>query len=206
MEEKITDYKLKILGLYRTDYLAKYHIREMARLIGKSHVTLLPHLRSLEQNRILVSGLSGKNKAYSLNMDNALAKDYLALAETSESINYLEQTFLIKKIHSEMLKLDLQGSLILFGSYANRTYRDGSDIDLFYLGKLEEKQARDIKKIGKLYGKTINVKTASLENFERGSRAKDALITEVIKNHIILQQPGIFINALWRYFSEIRRD
>lgn len=202
MVEKTTNLKMRIISLYRSNYLAQFHVREMAKLTNKNHTTLLPHLRSLEKDKILVHKTVGKNKAYSLNFDNTITKEYIVLSEVTESIAYLEQVFLIKKINSEISKSNLQGTLILFGSYAKKTFKKDSDIDIFYLG--EAKKLEDIKHIGRIYGKTINIKKASYKNFEKGIKNKDPLIWEVIKDHIILSNPGQFVNALWRYYDEIR--
>lgn len=204
MVDKTTNNKLKILSLYLSNYLAQYHTREMAKLTKKSHVTLLPHLYALEKEKILIAKIVGKNKVYSLNLDNIFTKNFIIISEMVESIFYQEQVFLIKKINIEISKLNLQGTLILFGSYTKRTFKEDSDIDLFYLGGLKEIEITKIKAIGKIYGKTINLKTATIKNFETGLRKKDALIIEILKYHFILQNQDQFINALWRYYYEIR--
>jgi len=204
MVGKTTNKKLKIINLFRPNYLAQFHVREMAKLLKKNHVTLLPHLKDLEKDKILISKTVGKNKVYSLNFENIITKNYLTLSETVETIAFLEQIFLIKKITKEIFNLSLSGTIILFGSYAKRTFTEDSDIDLFYLGQLTDKEIQNIKKIGKTYGKTINVKKSTLKNFELGLRKKDPLIIEIIKNHIILQNPEQFINALWRFCDERR--
>jgi len=204
MVDKTTDNKIRILSLYKSNYLAQYHTREMAKLVKKSHVTLLPHLKSLEKDKILIAKIIGKNKVYTLNLDNILTKNYLIISELAESILFQEQVFLIKKITAEISKFYLPGSIVLFGSYAKRTFKEDSDIDLFYLGELKETEMTKIKAIGKIYGKTINLKTANIGNFESGLRKKDALIMEILKYYIILQNADTFINALWRYYNEIK--
>ncbi|MEK6874350.1 MAG: nucleotidyltransferase domain-containing protein [Nanoarchaeota archaeon] len=204
MVDKTTNNKLRILGLYRSNYLAQYHTREMARLTKKNHVTLLPHLNALEKEKILIAKTIGKNKVYTLNLDNILTKDYLVISELVEAVLYQEQVFFIKRLNTEISKLNLFGSLILFGSYAKRTFKEESDIDLFYLGELKEIEITKIKSIGKTYGKIINLKTVTVQNFESGLRKKDALIREILKYHLILHNPDIFINALWWYYHEIR--
>ncbi|MBU0532537.1 nucleotidyltransferase domain-containing protein [Candidatus Micrarchaeota archaeon] len=202
MVEKSTNIKLEIIGLFRVNYLAQFHVREIAKLIEKNHVTILPHLNGLEKDKILVSKSVGKNKVFSLNLDNIITKNYLNLSETVKTIAFLEKNFLIKKITKEIFNLKLSGAIILFGSYAKRTFKEYSDIDLFYLGKITEKEIQNIKTIGKTYGKTINVKKSSLKNFESGLRKKDHLIIEVIKDHIILQNTERLINTLWRFYEE----
>lgn len=202
MVDKTTDNKIGVIGLYRSNYLAQYHVREMGKLLKKSHVTLLPHLKALERDKILTAKIAGKNKNYSLNFDNSITKNYLALSEIVETTTLLEEIFLIKKMASEMLKLYFPGTMVLFGSYAKRTFKDDSDIDIFYLGSITEKMVQELKKIGKVYGKTVNIKKSSMKNFEVGLRKKDPLIIEIIKYHIILQNPQPFINALWKYHDE----
>lgn len=204
MVDKTTNNKLKILSLYHSNYLAQYHTREMAKLTKKSHVTLLPHLKALEKEKILMAKTVGKNKVYSLNLDNILTKNYIIISELVESIIYQEQVFFVKKITTEISKLYLPESLLIFGSYAKRTFKEESDVDLFYLGELKETEITKIKAVGKTYGKTINLKTATLPNFEKGLRKKDALIMEIIKHHFTLQNSDKFINALWKYYHEIR--
>jgi predicted nucleotidyltransferase len=205
MVDKTTNIKLKILSLFRSDYLANFYIREMAELIKKNHVTILPHLKSMEKDNILISRVAGKNKIYSLNLDNILAKNYICMSELSESVFFQEKIFIIKKINEEISKLYLSGSFLLFGSYAKNSFKDDSDIDIFYLGRLKEAELIKIKAIGKVYDKIINIKTAEIKNFEAGLRKKDALIMEILKYHIVLQNFDLFINALWKYYNEIRR-
>ena len=204
MVKKTTNIKTEIIDLFRSDYLIQFHVRKIAKLIKKNHVTLLPHLKTLEKDKILIAKTIGKNKMYSLNFENIITKNYLAISETVETTRFLEGVFLIKKITKEVFNLNLSGTIILFGSYAKKTFKDDSDIDVFYLGQISDKEVGEIKKIGKIYGKTINVKKSTLNNFEIGLRKKDHLILEIIKNHIVLQNPEQFINALWRFYDERR--
>ena len=204
MVEKSTNNLVSIINLFRSNYLAQFHVRGMAKLTTKSHVTLLPHLKALEKDKVLVHKTIGTNKVYSLNFENIITKNYLTLSETVETTAFLEQVFLIKKITKEIFNLNLPGTIILFGSYAKKTFHEDSDIDLFYLGQINDKEIQNIKNIGKTYGETINVKKSTLKNFELGLRKKDPLIIEIIKNHILLQNHEQFVNALWRYCDERR--
>ena len=188
MVEKSTNNLVSIINLFRSNYLAQFHVRGMAKLTTKSHVTLLPHLKALEKDKVLVHKTIGTNKVYSLNFENIITKNYLTLSETVETTAFLEQVFLIKKITKEIFNLNLPGTIILFGSYAKKTFHEDSDIDLFYLGQVTDKEIQNIKNIGKTYGETINVKKSTLKNFELGLRKKDPLIIEIIKNHILLQK------------------
>jgi len=204
MVKKTTNNKINIISLYRANYLAQFHVREIARLIKKNHATLLPHLKSLERDKILAVKTVGKNKLYSLNLKNIIAKNYIAISEIAAANALMEEIFLIKKITLEIFNLNLKGTIILFGSYAKKTFKEDSDIDLFYLGKNTDKDIENIKSVGKIYGKAINVKRSTLNNFETGLRKKDPLIIEIIKKHILLQNSEQFINELWKFYNERR--
>jgi predicted nucleotidyltransferase len=204
MVEKITKWKIKIISLYKSNYLATFHTRDMAKKLKTSHVTLLPHLKDLENNKILKSKIIGKNKVYSLNLNNISVKDQIIISEKFETLEFLEKIFFIKKISNEISKLDLSGSIILFGSYIKNYYTKISDIDIFYLGNITKKQIKIIEKIGEPYNKKISIKKSSIKNFEEGLRKRDTLIKEIVKDHVILQNPDIFINILWKYYNEIK--
>lgn len=205
MVEKITNMKIQIMVLYRGNYLAKYHVREMAELLKKNHATILPHLAALEKEKILFGEKSGRNKNFSLNLQNATTKQYMLLAEKVETIQYLNHVFLIKKIMKDLENMPIMGSIILFGSYAKKTYDVVSDIDIFYIGEENETLMKQIKGIGTQYRKVINIKRTTPHAFEKALREKDPLVIEIIKNHVLLMNGDFFINALWRYFNEIKQ-
>ncbi|MFH1408918.1 MAG: nucleotidyltransferase domain-containing protein [Nanoarchaeota archaeon] len=200
MVENTTNIALFIIDLYRINYLNKYHVREMARLIGKSHVTLLPHLKALEKEHIIKSITIGKNKTYGLNLDSVAVKYYLSLAETRATIRCIQQAFFLKKIVEELITYD--GSFVLFGSYAKGTYQQDSDIDILHIGTT--KNFRQIEKFGQTYDKAIRIKSATRKKFQHALRKKDPLVREIVKNHILLQNQEVFINALWDYYHEIK--
>ncbi len=157
MVENITNIKLEIVALFRNNYLSEFHIRQMATMIKKSHVGLLPHLNELEKNKILISKEVGRSKVYSLNISNNQVREFLSFAEKNNSIELLSKEIFIKKIYEEFINLDLTGTLILFGSYASKTNTKESDIDLLYLGDLKESESKKIKDLGKIYNKEIHL-------------------------------------------------
>ena len=202
MVENITNIGLGIIGLYTSNYLSQFHVREMAKLLKRSHVSLLPHLRKLEKNKILQVRRSGKNKIYTLNLENNQGKEYLSIAEKHVSLKLITKEFFIKKIHDEIVNINPNGCLIIFGSYASSTQIKESDIDLFFLGIISEKQERVIKELGKIYDKKIHFTSMSFEEFKDALQKGIVLLKEIIKNHIILYNHDFFINELWRYYHE----
>ena len=200
MVEKINDINLEIIGLYRKNYFNQFHIREMAKLIGKSHVSLLPYLKKFEKDKILLAKWFGKSKVYSLNFNNNQVKDFLSLSEKKKTINFLNKEFFVKKIYDEFANLNLNGCLILFGSYASSSKTKESDVDLIYIGEIKDKEKKKLKEFSKLYNKEIHLIFMSLQQFKEQLSKKSALIQEAIKEHVILHNHDIFINEVWRYY------
>jgi len=205
MVENITNIGLEIINLYRTNYLNHFHVREMAKLVRKSHVGLLPHLQKLEEDKILQLEHSGKNKVYTLNLENNRGKEYLSIAEKVISLKFIKRDFFIKKIHDEIVNINPGGCFILFGSYALSTQTKESDIDLFYFGTINNKQKTAIEELGKLYKRKLHLTTMSFREFKNALKKGLALLKEIIKNHIILYNHDLFINEVWRDFYERKK-
>jgi len=201
MEEKPA-ILFNVLSLYRSNYDANLHARAIGKLLKTSHMTLQPHLKRLEELKVLNSTIVGRNKQYTLNKENNLTKYYLTTTEQLATLKFLEENFLIRKFAEHLNSIDVINPLILFGSYAKGYATEESDIDLLCIGKIPENQLAHIKKFEATYGKQINVKTVSTENFEDGLRTGDILIKEVIKDHIVLRNPDPFVTMLWRNHIE----
>jgi len=194
--EKFNGLQLRIISLYISNHDSQFYVREMAKLIGKSHVGLLPHLKELVNKRILKMKKIGNNKVYSLNFSNSLTKEYLIISEKFKLIIFLNKEFFIKKIYEEFSGLN--GSLILFGSYASVNYSKKSDIDLLFIGKIKDNEKKDLINTCKSYNKKVHLVCITSNQFVNFLKKKEPLINEVIKNHIVLSGCEFFINNLWR--------
>ncbi len=202
MVENINNIKLEIISLFRSNYLNQFYIREMAKLIGKSHVSLLPHLKKFEKDKILLAKKVGKSKVYSINLNNNQVREFLSLSEKKKSLELLNKEFFIKKVYNEFINADLNGCLVLFGSYASMIHTKESDIDLFYIGQIKENEKKKIKELGRTYSKEIHLIFTPLYKFRKQLSKQSPLIKEIIKNHIILYNHDIFINEVWKYYYE----
>jgi len=202
MEENyyINQTTIKILALFRTDYETAIHVREIARNIQTDTKTVGIHLNRLENINVLKSTIRGRNKEYQLNLDNPVTKYYVILAETYTTITYLEGNYLIKKLTGEILNR-IDGTVILYGSYAKGEATEDSDIDLLVITdkKIDRKA---ISETGKIMAKEINIKETNSVLFQEGVKENDPLISEVIKNYIVLEKIDSFVKAMWRYYVE----
>lgn len=204
MVELINNISLEIISLFRPNYFNQFHVREMAKLIKKSHVGLLPNLKKLEEEKILIGKKVGRSKVYTLNFDDNKTKEMILLSEKKKTLEFLNKEFFIKKIYDEVVNFNLGGCLTLFGSYASETYNKKSDIDLMYIGKINVNQKKIIKDLGRIYNREIHLISMSLKDFKEQLQKQNSLIKEVVKNHVILFNHDFLINELWRYYNEKR--
>jgi len=208
MDKKISNMtfggiELKILGLYLSDYTAKFHVREISRILDANHRTISLALKALENKGVMKHEIAGKNKQYFLNLDNFLTKEYIRNAESAKKIKLLDKYFVIKKLLAELSE-DLKGTpMILFGSYSKGEETKDSDVDILILkdGK-EQKIENIIKEFAKRHNIEIQLQKMTGNQFESGIRERDNLIVEIVNNHIILNGSEFFVDMLWRYFHE----
>ena len=198
-EYNITQTTLKIIGLYADNYKKSIHLREIARETDVDVKSIQLQLKKLERINILSSVLKGKNKEYTLNLNNIITKYYLIMAEGFTSIIYLKKHFLIKKIFDELGK-KIDDPLILFGSFVKGGYTKESDIDIFVISekKIDKRVALETSD---LVDREINIKSSNKTQFFNGLQNKDPLVNEVVSNHIILKGIDQFCEIMWRYHA-----
>jgi len=188
---------LNILGLFLGNYRRSLHVREIARDVGVDVKAVGLQLRRLENINVLSSIIKGRNKEYRLKLDNLVAKYYMILAETFASIRFLEKNFLIKRLMSETGD-KIEGTTVLFGSFAKGEMTEESDIDLFIISD-RKTDAGVIRETGSLIDREVNLKSTSMKQFLNGLMDNDPLIMEVISNHIVLKGIDDFCEIMWRY-------
>lgn len=199
----INENQLKIISLFLNHYERRIHLRKIATLLKMNHRTVALNIKKLEDLKVFSTEVVGRNKEFFLNLDNLLTEHFICLAEHYVSVMYLANNFITREILRDFEKnVTSDSSIILFGSRARGEASKTSDVDIFILGKLEHRSF-----INNTESKTnlkINVKTATLDEFARGLRAKDYLALEILKNHVILKNSSAFVDTVWRYYERIR--
>ena len=191
---------LKILGLYRSNYAAVFHVREVARKIRIDVKAVQLQLRMLENVNVVSGKTNGRNKEYRLNFGNYLTKYHMLLAEAFASITFLSENFEVKKLISEIDE-PLYGCIVLFGSFAKGEMTQESDIDLLFIND-RKPDTNAVVEAGRLIGREVNVKFTNVKRFSEGLTNGDPLIREVIANHIILKDIDTICNIMWLYYAK----
>jgi len=180
----------EIMKQFLGDYNRKIYGRELEKKVDVSQKNIALTLEELEKEGILSSKTSGNRRYFFLNKANLLFKKYLLLAEMQHSIEFLKQNPKINQIFERIGK----GQIILvFGSYAKGIQKKESDLDLFIIGKLDEKE---IKKTGRDYNLDISIKKGSKSDFIGLLKKKNPLIEEILENHILISGYEEFIRIV----------
>ncbi len=184
MVENINDIALSIFNLFSNDYNNKFHIREMAKRINKSHVALLPYLSYFEKNKILLSETKGKNKIFRLNSNNSIAKEFLILSEKKQTIDFVNKDTFLKEIYNRIIHLD--------GCFIIVNYNKSSQF-ILHIGKTPINQIKDLR---------IKVLTGNIDVF-RGQLSKNSqMIKDFLIDHIILSNHELLIDELWKNYAK----
>jgi predicted nucleotidyltransferase len=154
----------------------------------------------LEKITVVTSAQKGRNKEYSLNLNNYLTKYYMILAETFASITYLSKNFEVKKLVSQIGD-KIGDSIMLFGSFAKDEMTQESDIDLLVISN-QKPNLGAVREAGRLIGREISVKSTTEEKFLEGLMNGDPLIREVVANHVVLKGIDTICNVMWRYYAK----
>ncbi|MEK6862224.1 MAG: nucleotidyltransferase domain-containing protein [Nanoarchaeota archaeon] len=179
--------ELKILTEFTSDYNSKRYGRAIAAELKMNQKTVSNILNMLERQNIIKFKREGKNKYYFLNKLNPSTKEMIKLVEINKRIVLFEK---YKKLNSLFLEIEKRtnGIIIIFGSYANSTKNERSDLDVFIIGNIS-----DIDDLETLYNIKINVVKSTKDKF----KSNDLFLKEIMNNHILLKGVEEFIDLTW---------
>lgn len=184
--------KMEVINLYRGDYKSRFYLRQISKLSNLPLKTCQNALIHLEKAKILKSKIEGKNKYFSLNLDNIQTKSYLLQAEIYRTDIFLEKyneiKMFLKSISSNM-------PIIVFGSFANLTAAKNSDLDLLIISEKGEKLPFHLLPF------KVHLVNLTEKSFIKALKEQETLIKEIEEKHIILNNHSFYINAMWGYYE-----
>ena len=191
--EKKRNKELEVIALYLENYAGRFYLRQISKLANLPLKTCQNVVGVLEKEKIVKSKVEGKNKYFSLNLDNIQTKSYLLQAEIYTADKFLKKhpsfkTFL-KSVHTS-------ASLIVFGSYAKSTAGKDSDIDMLVLS--DKKQDLPFH----LLPYETHLLTMEEETFKNVLEKKEGIAKEIEENHVILNNPSYYVNLLWEHYGK----
>ena len=188
--------KFKVLSLFSGDYMKEVYGREAARELSMNQKTVSNILKRLEKENILRSKMEGRNKVYRLNHSNPSLMHVLSMVEKEKTVQFRERSGLGRDFIDEILK-SKSPLVIIFGSYANGTQKKNSDVDILVLSPFDV----NLSDVEKFYKIKASVKEYKEEEFINALRSGDFLITEVIRNHVVLVGSDLFVKMLLETYN-----
>src|SRR3989344_2305826 len=185
--------ELEVISLFRGDYSARFYLREISKLSKLTLKTCQNALLSLEESRVLKSKREGKNKYFSLNLENTKTKSYLQQAEIYQTDLFMEKYAQFKMF---LKSLKTTAPIIVFGSFAKCTADKNSDLDLLIIAEKELKLPLHL-----LPFKPHEIKMAE-KTFLKSVNQQEDLIKEIEENHIILNNHSFYVNIMWGCYGK----
>lgn len=185
--------ELEIIALYRSNYKAQFYLRQISKLSKLPLKTAQNVLANLEKSRILKSRIEGKNKYFSLNLDNIQTKSYLLQAEIYKTDVFLETYPHFKTF---LKSVNINVPIIIFGSFAKLSANKDSDVDLLIISEKEQKLPFH------LLPYKVHQVNLSEKSFSKALKQQENLIKEIEENHIILNNHSFYINMMWDHYGK----
>jgi len=172
-----------ILKFYTQDINRDIYGRMLIGKIPLSPKAIANALNDLEDQGVLKSRRQGNIKFFNLNKDNKLTFDIMVSVEILKKIEFLSENIRLKHIFGYDERI-----VGIFGSYAKKTQKVTSDLDVFIIGD----KGFDYVKLGKQFDLDVSVK------YFKEFNTQNPLIKEIAENHIIMNGFEEFMKLLWR--------
>ena len=145
------DNLLKLIQTLGKNLHNEITIRQLSKESGVPYTTAY---RLIKQNKSLFNiNKKGNIKLCSLNTMDTITKNYLILAERSQANRFRKKNPVFKALQSDLPKGDY--AILLFGSRAEETHREKSDVDICIINK-DGKRFIKFSKFEMLYKIEVN--------------------------------------------------
>ena len=185
--------QLEIISLFKGNYKVRFYLREISKLSKIPLKTCQNALISLEKNKVLKSKIEGKNKYFSLNLENIKTKSYLLQSEIYQTDIFIEKYPQFKMF---LKSFKTTAPIIVFGSFAKFTANKNSDLDIIILSSKELGIQFHLLPF-KPHKINLTEKT-----FLKALKKQEDLIKEIEENHIILNNHSFYVNIMWEQYGK----
>jgi predicted nucleotidyltransferase len=162
----------RILTYFFANENARRYVNELARLLDADPKNLYLKLINMEEQGLLKSEFSGKQRYFSLNKGFPLLQEYNTITQRSFGLpnKFAEAIRAIKGINEAYI----------FGSFAKNAMDEVSDIDLLVIGNHSPRDiAKSLKGLEKQVGRVINVVNISKSELNHRKKDKDPFISNI---------------------------
>lgn len=177
MPINLTKNQALILNIFYTNPEKSFYFRELARMLNKAPGVFQKDINNLVVEGIILSNFIGRSRFFKLNKQYPLYKEYKSI---------ILKTMGIDKIISKKLQ-NIAGikKAFIFGSYAQGTMDNFSDIDIIINGNTNEKILEKIfLPLEKEFNREINYSLYSPAEFEEKQKT-NSFLKNVLSQKIV---------------------
>jgi predicted nucleotidyltransferase len=155
------------------------YIREIVRNTNENINAIRRELSNLEEIGLLTSKRRGNEKYYTINKNMPIYNELTNIILKTEGV--------AKVLQENFSEIDEVKAAFIYGSFASKKAGINSDMDLFIIGILNEKQLiMLIKKLEKKLSKEINYVLLEPKEFREKIKNKDPFVSNVLKEPKIM--------------------
>ncbi|MBI4453033.1 nucleotidyltransferase domain-containing protein [Candidatus Woesearchaeota archaeon] len=192
------DNKLKIINFLGKNINKSYTMHELSNILRIPYATF--HRTISEINDLLIIKDVGKSKVIQINIKNPIIKAHLTVSSDEERKEYLKHQPIIKKITNEINTKEI---IVLFGSYAKKTYNEKSDIDIIVINK-SGKKTISFSKYEILFRKKINPIFITEKEFKDMLGSEEENVgKQALQYNIILNNPESFWECVFNGIKSV---
>ena len=202
---------VRILGFLLANPGKSFTQLELAKGLGmeKSYKNVREGLQELAEEGIIAKEDVGASVVCSLNFKAQKALDYVSYLENAKRYELFRIAPKIQEISErlvEQVKLHTPFfTLLFFGSYANGTFQEKSDVDLIVIAekKYQAGIGRELANLQAIYSLKLNFFVMTQNDYENMLKSKEPVNVgkESLKNHVLLYGTELYCqmvrDALW---------
>ena len=168
-----------LLILFFTDPSKSYYLRELQRMLGHSAGSIRRELLRFQKDSLFVTQQVGNLLYYRLNTAHPLFEELKSIVSKTVGVE--------GSLRKELSSVKGIKTAFIYGSFAAKREKSGSDIDLMIIGNPDSSVLNEkIAGLEKKLQREINVTTYSPEEYKYRREANSGFILDVVKNPKIL--------------------
>jgi predicted nucleotidyltransferase len=168
-----------LLALYFTNVGQKYYLRELERLLGYSAGNIRRELLRLQKAHLFDTQRKGNLLFYSLNQGHPLFEELRSIVSKTIGVE--------ASLRAALSSLENIAAAFIFGSFASKSEKETSDIDVIIIGKtnmplLNEK----IRELEQKLKREINLTVYSRREYQTKKKMNSGFILDLLKKPKIM--------------------
>ena len=168
-----------LLALYFTNVGHQYYLRELERLLGYSAGNIRRELLRLQKDHLFNAQRTGNLLFYSLNQGHPLFEELKSIVSKTIGVE--------ASLKAALSSIENITAAFIFGSFASRSEKETSDIDVMIIGKpnmplLHEK----IRELEQRLKREINLTVYPRREYQAKKKTKSGFIVDLLKKPKIM--------------------